>query len=386
LDTRFQEAAAEALESGLERLEREAPLVRRQKEERTLQGLIVVMDPETGALLAMVGGRDYRESQFNRAVQAERQPGSCFKPFVFLAGFESAIDGRRGGLTAATVLNDEPVEIESGGRSWRPLNYDGLFRGPVSAREALESSLNVPTVRAARRVGIDGVARVAERCGFRPFRPLPSLALGAQEVTPLELATAYAALANGGRRASPLVIREVADGQGRLLERKRESLARAVSPQAAFLVTDILRGVMLRGTGSSARSLGYRGPAAGKTGTTDETKDAWFVGYTPEILVLVWVGYDDNARTGLTGASGALPIWVDFMKRVGYADSVARFPEPDGLVREVVDPESGERAVGGCPARQPEWFAAGTEPREDCPLHRPGFFRWLRDRLRRRPV
>lgn len=384
VDTFLQESAERALEVGLERLDREAPLVRRQKEERVLQGLVLVTRPDTGEVLAMVGGRDYQRTQFNRAVQAVRQPGSCFKPFVYLAGFEAAVQGEGDGLIPTTMLEDEPLELESGGESWRPSNYDGRFRGPVSVRRSLEESLNVPTVRAAIRLGFRQVAQVAERCGFeRRFRSLPSLALGAQEVTPLELATAYGTLANHGRRASPLIIKEVTDQNGLPLERRRVELSRAVTPQAAFLVTDILRGVMSRGTGASAAALGFRGLAAGKTGTTDETRDAWFVGYNPDVLALVWVGYDDNSRTGLTGASGALPIWVDFMDRAGYGRSRIPFQEPRGMVRRVIDPGSGQLAARGCPVRELEFFAAGTEPHGNCRLHRPGFFRRLRGRRHR---
>jgi penicillin-binding protein 1B len=386
LNTRYQDAAREALSIGLERLERSAPLVRRERGKRTLQGLLLVLEPRSGEILAMVGGRDYRESQFNRAVQAERQPGSCFKPFVYLAGFDAAVRRERGGLTPASVLEDEPFELASGGKTWRPANYDGRFRGPVSARQALEDSLNVPTVRAAERVGLRPVARLAERAGMRVFRPLPSLALGAQEVTPLSLAAAYAILANEGRRVDPRIIRQVSGAGGQRWNRGKAAGGQVVSAQAAYLVTDVLRGVMTRGTGQSSEALGFHGTAAGKTGTTDDTRDSWFVGYTPEILAMVWIGFDDNARTGLTGASGALPIWVDFMKRAGHADSWAPFQEPEGLVRRLIDPETGMLAVGGCPVRYPELFVEGTEPRQRCSVHSPGFFRWLRERFRRRPV
>ena len=387
VDTLFQESAERALRAGLERLDRDAALVRRQKDERTLQGLMLVTRPGTGEVLALVGGRDYRETQFNRAVQAVRQPGSSFKPFVYLAGFEAAVRGDEGGLVPASMLEDEPVDLMSGGKSWHPVNHDGLFRGPVSVRWSLEKSHNVPTVRAAIHVGLSRVARVAERCGFeRKFRPLPSLALGAQEVTPLELATAYGTLANLGKRAVPLIIKEVTDENGRPLQRRQVELSQAVTPQAAFLVTDILRGVMSRGTGASSQVLGFHGLAAGKTGTTDDTRDAWFVGYTPSLLALVWVGYDDNSRTGLTGASGALPIWVNFMRRAGQASTHTPFRRPEGVVRRLIDPKSGMLAVRGCPGREMELFAMGTEPRESCHLHSPSFFRGLRDRFRRRTL
>ncbi len=377
LDTLLQEAAQDALVAGLERLEKTAPRVREQARQRTLEGAVIALDPKTGAVLAMVGGRSYRDSQFNRAVQARRQPGSCFKPFVYLAGFEAAIRGRQGGLTPGSVLDDEPLEIRSGARMWRPTNYDGEFRGRVSVREALEHSLNVPTVRAAMWVGLPNVVHGAERCGLADLKPLPSLALGAQEVSPLELATAYGVLANQGERATPFILREVRARDGKRLERRSIEKTRAASPQAAYLVTDVLQGVLVRGTAASAASLGFRGIAAGKTGTTDDTRDSWFVGFTPDLLVLVWVGYDDNARTGLTGASGALPIWVDVMSRAARW-SYDSFREPDGIVRVEIDPESGMVARSGCPDRVEEVFASGTEPADECSLHGGGFGRWLK--------
>jgi penicillin-binding protein 1B len=383
LDTTLQEAAQDSLREGLDRLDRERS-GRAKDRARTLQGCALVLRPSTGAVLGLVGGRDYADSQFNRAVQARRQPGSCFKPFVYLAGFDAAIRGREGGLTPATVLDDSPLEVASGGRDWRPSNYDGSFRGPVTARRALEQSLNVPTVRAALRVGVKEVVRTAARCGLGDLEPYPSIALGAQEVSPLDLAGAFAVLANGGRRTEPRIVREVTSRDGEPLERKKSESTQVVSPQAAWLVTDILEGVLARGTGASAASLGFRGTAAGKTGTTDDTRDAWFVGYTPELLALVWVGYDDNAKTGLTGAQGALPIWVDLLRRAGRF-SESPFPEPEGIVRLEVDPESGGLAVAGCPARVEEVFARGTEPVDECHLHSKGIGGWFR-RVFRRPA
>ncbi len=379
VDPVLQTAAEEALRSGLERLDRDAPVVRKNKDERTLQGMVVALRPSTGEILAMVGGRDYQVSQFNRATQALRQPGSCFKPFVYLAGFESSE------VTPSTVLEDEPLELKSGGTTWRPVNYDREFRGPVSARYALEKSLNVPTVRAAQLVGLNDVAKIAERCGIdREFRPLPALALGAQEVTALELATAFGTIANLGYRTSPMIVQEVTDLEGTPLESRQVQRTLAVSPQAAYLVNHVLQGVMTRGTGASSQRLGFRGVAAGKTGTTDDTRDSWFVGYTPELLALVWVGYDDNVRTGLTGASGALPVWVDFMKRAGQAGSRVAFREPQGIVYEMVDPRTGLLAVRGCPGPQVEVFAEGSEPKKDCTLHKKGFFGRLKEKFRRK--
>lgn len=380
IDTIVQARAEEALERGLARLEADVPVVRRQKAQRRLQGCVVVTDPRSGAILALVGGRDYQDSQFDRVTQAKRQPGSCFKPFVYLAAFEAAIAGAEGGLTPASILDDSPYELTSGGKIWSPANYDGEFRGPIPARAALEGSRNVPTARAAQAVGMKRVIETANACGLtEKFEPLPSLALGAQEVTPLELATAYGTLATLGLRVQPRILQEVTAHDGRKLERRDPEVREAVRPQAAFLVDDVLRGVLTRGTAASSGALGFRGDAAGKTGTTDDTRDAWFVGFTPEILALVWVGFDDNAKTGLTGAAGALPIWVDLMMHVQHRWAGSTFPEPPNIVHVEVDPESGQMATSGCPERVEEVFAAGTEP-EACALHQNLFRRWW-DRL-----
>ena len=378
LDPRLQANAESALDAGLERLERDFPAVRRQAEQRDLQGAIVVTDPSTGAILAMVGGRDYGQSQFNRAAQARRQPGSCFKPLVFAAGFELALEGKPNGLTPASVLEDQPIELVSGGKTWRPANYDEEFRGTVTVRQAIENSLNVPTVRAAQSVGVEQVVETARRCGIgSPMAPLPSLALGTAEVSPLELSTAYGTFANGGVRISPWMIRAVTDADGNYLEGQGVARERAISPQTAFLISDLLHGVFERGTARSASAHGFSGGAAGKTGTTDGTRDSWFAGYTNQILALVWVGYDDNARTGLTGATGALPVWVEFMKRSAQR-SPLRLRLPTGIVTRKIDAESGQLARSGCSTVYREHFARGTEPHNDCPLHQGRFKNWIK--------
>ena len=379
LDTHLQELAEDALRRGLERLERDRTSLRREAGQPRLQGAVVVTDPATGSILAMVGGRDYVETQFNRAVTARRQPGSCFKPFVFLAGFES------GAFTPGSRIEDAPIEIESGGETWRPANYDGKFRGIVTAREALRDSLNVPTVRAARHVGLERVIEVANACGIEShLEPYPSLALGAQEVTPIELAGAYGTLANGGIRARPRILQEIRDHEGRRLERRDPELRRVVDRAATFLVNQVLVDVLDDGTARSARALGWDSKSAGKTGTTDDTRDAWFVGYTPRILALVWVGFDDNSRTGLTGASGALPIWVDLIRRAPAERTRAEFRRVPGVELVRIDPETGKRAVSGCPTSVGEWFAEGEAPEESCELHGGRVRRWFRSLFRDR--
>ena len=379
IDTLWQRHSEQALQSGLERLERGRKGARNGE---PLQGAVVVLDARSGAVRALVGGREYARSQFNRATQARRQPGSAFKPFVYAAGFERAVQGQDHGLTPATLLDDSPLEMVSGGKSWRPANYDGEFRGWVTVRTALEQSLNVPTVRAARRVGLERVVDTAQRAGIdSPLRPLPSLALGAIEVTPFELAAGYSTLARLGRSARPWVIREVVDDEGRVLVRPEVEWSRALSPQAAYLVNHLLRGVLRQGTARSAAALGYRGGASGKTGTTDDMRDAWFVGYSSEWVSLVWVGYDDNSKSGLTGASGALPIWVDLMRRQGEDGPRPPDPVPAGIVERRIDPETGGLLRRGCERWIDERFAAGSEPRHDCAVHGDVFLSGFREQL-----
>ncbi|MCI0656317.1 MAG: transglycosylase domain-containing protein, partial [Acidobacteria bacterium] len=276
VDPDLQEQAEEALGAGLERLERGYPVLRKNRA-GSLQGALVALRVSDGSILALVGGRDYRVSQFNRTYQAHRQPGSLFKPFVYLAGFDRAQFDPSFSFSAATPLDDSPLELVSGGKPYSPQNYDHEFHGTVTARRALEESINVATIRAATQVGLDHVSTLARRCGVEsPLPQVPSLALGTAEVTPLEMAAAYTTLASGGIRNPVRAIRAVTDRHGRSLEPEDPPSTRILSPQAAYLITDLLKGVLTRGTASSAASLGFSGVAAGKTGTTDDLRDAWF--------------------------------------------------------------------------------------------------------------
>ncbi len=291
------------------------------------------------------------------------------KPFVYLAGLERARHHDGFQFTLASVFEDTPLELRAGGQQWRPANYDRRYRGGVTAREALEQSINVPTVRAAVDVGLPAIVEMARRCGIESeLQAIPSLALGSEEVTPLELAGAYAALANGGVRVRPHALLALVDREGERTSLSPGEKDRAVGSDSAYLITDALVGVMARGTGRSAAPLGFTGTAAGKTGSSDGLRDAWFVGYTPDVLALVWVGYDDNRPVGLSGASAALPIWVDLMRRIG-ADDAEAFPRPAGVVRRRVDPETGQRATRRCPEARQELFIRGTEPEQPCERH-----------------
>ncbi len=379
VDPALQRRAEDALARGLDSLERSHRRLRRTDPAHRLQGALVAIDPRSGSVMAIVGGRDYGASQFNRITQARRQPGSLFKPFVFLAGYEAAESGDADEIfTPGTQLLDEPLEMRVGGKTWAPANYDEEFRGPVTAQAALEQSLNVPTVRAAQMIGLANVVDAARRAGVESaLKPYPSLALGAQEVTPLEIAAAYATIANGGIRHQPELVEAVEDGSGGLTYTRRASERRAVSEQAAYLVTAGLQGALDHGTAASARSLGFSGTGAGKTGTTDDYRDAWFAGYTPDLLALVWVGFDNGDSVGLSGAQAALPIWADFMKGASLRPDEP-FREPPGVVWEQVDPTSGGRARFSCPDPRYMAFLEGTEPTHKCDLH--GWFGWWRDK------
>jgi penicillin-binding protein 1B len=367
LDARLQAAAQRALEGGLTRIDRR---LGQAAEGREAQGALIAIQPQTGFIRALVGGRDYASSQFNRVTQARRQVGSVFKPIVYAAALESAFRRGEQVITALTQVEDTPTTFSHNGRRWSPQNYDARYLGWVSPRTALEQSLNVATVKFAERVGFDMVARYARGMGMQgKLAPLPSLALGAIEASPLEVAEVYAVLANHGLRASPFSVKEVMTADGRVLEKHHIGVEETLQPATAFLVTDFLTGVLERGTGRSARRAGFHWTAAGKTGTTDEARDAWFAGYTPDLLVVVWVGYDDARPLGLNGAQAALPIWVDFMKEALAGRPPEDFRPPPGVLQVTVDPVSGDIAHAGCPTHVTELFIAGTEPKAFCSLH-----------------
>ncbi len=388
LDMQQQHLAEEALVDGLEGLERRYPHLRREDPGEKLQGCLIALQPQTGHIKAMVGGREYEVSQFNRATQARRQPGSLFKPFVYAAAL-TQVTAEGLPYTAASLIEDAPMTLTSKEGSWNPQNYDKTFHGAVTLRTALENSLNVATVRLAQDVGMDRVIDMAQAMGIRtPLKNIPSLALGASEVIPLEIAMGYATIANGGVRVEPLAIKEVVDATGRVLERRTLEMMPVLTPQQAFLLTYLLQGVVDRGTASAIRTMGFSRPAAGKTGTTSNYKDTWFMGFTPDLLSLVWVGFDGAPSGGsgggelrLTGALAALPIWTDFMKQATAGLPVSRFLVPPGIVFEKIDPKSGFIADKKCPGGIKEAFLEGTQPRRSCggsEWSPKGFFRWLR--------
>ena len=372
LDVDLQQAAQRSITRGLEGLEKTYKRLASASREAPLQGALIVVEPQTGSVRALVGGRDYSASQFNRVTQAHRQPGSLFKPFVYLAAF--ARRDLNPPLTPSTILIDSPITVEWGQLTeeerWTPRNYDNDYRGPMTAREALEKSINIPTVRVSLRAGIPFVLAAARDAGIASrLRGFPSVALGAFEISPMEIAGAYGAFANSGVRVAPNAIVGVTTGDGRVLDRKMAALEPALPADAVFLVNSILRGAVDRGTGAAARSKGLTGVLAGKTGTTNDGRDAWFVGYSPRFLAVVWVGYDDNRGLNLSGSQAAVPIFADFSRSVPAQYFADTFPVPSDIVTAEIDPDTGFLATPACPRRITEVFIEGTAPATSCYVH-----------------
>jgi penicillin-binding protein 1B len=365
LDLRLQRTAARALAEELARFEKAYPKLAPKGESR-LEGCLIALRPQTGEVLALVGGRDYAKSQFDRCTQARRPAGSVFKPFVYAAALEPGAAGPH--VTLAAWVDDTPLEISTPAGLWRPKNFDREHHGRVPIREALERSYNVATARLGQQVGIPRVADMAHRLGIEsPLSAVPSLAIGAADITPLELARAYATLANGGIRSQIRTFEDVVDPQAGTLERQPIEFERVLDGGTAYLVTSMLEGVVERGTASALRTQGLVGPIAGKTGTSNEERDAWFVGYTPEIVAVVWVGFDEPRSLGLASAGIALPVWGRFLREATGGRVRGAFLRPPDVEELEIDPATGSVALAGCPARRVEYFLAGTEPATTCP-------------------
>jgi penicillin-binding protein 1B len=352
LDAALQHAAVQAVHEGLANLPA-----------RGAQGALVALDPRTGEILALVGGRDYAGSQFNRATAARRQPGSAFKPVVALAALGR--DGRRDpAFTLASEVEDEPLSVVTPAGRWEPENYDRGFRGTVTFREALEQSLNVPFARIGLAVGPDRIAETGKRLGIEsPLRGVPSLALGASEVTPLELARAYGVFATGGTLTDTRSVLRVDIGDHTWTAPPPH--ARPVADAAeAYLVTSALEGAVARGTGRGLAGLGHLDGIAGKSGTSSDWRDAWFVAYTPSLVVAAWVGYDDGRSLRLTGSRAALPIVARFLREALRRKGGEAFPVPDGVEFAYVTADRGWWGweCGG----EPEVFLVGTAPENRC--------------------
>jgi penicillin-binding protein 1B len=382
LDPRLQRAAAEAVEEGIKHVDN--LLARRYQQWRSrgeavplAQVALVALDPRTGEIKALVGGRNYGLSQLNRAL-ARRQPGSAFKPFVYAAAFANAVDGYDPVLTTVTTVVDEPTTFVFGDEEYMPNNYGQQYYGTVTLREALTRSLNVATVKVGELVGFPRVVQVARQMGLGPrIQPTPAVALGAYEMTPIEVAAAYTVFATGGHRAEPMFVRRVASLDGAVNERRAPEVRPVLDPRVAYLVHHVLAEVLDRGTGAGVRARGFTAPGGGKTGTSH---DGWFAGYTSNLVTVVWVGFDDNRELGLSGAAAAAPLWAGFMTRAlalpGYRDAQP-FTPPAGITVVRMDPASLQLTSLENPAAREEVFIAGSEPPEFFlrpPDYTPGWF------------
>lgn len=361
LNYKMQEAAEKAVTEGLEQLSG------RMKERGLLQlespqAALVCLDARQGAILAMVGGRDFGESSFNRVTMARRQPGSAFKPLVYACAVEH-------GFPQNSLLWDAPVVYGGAKRDqkWTPKNFSGQFKGEMTLREALAISQNIPAVKLLDKIGPSTAAQWAHKMGIEsPLNPNLSLVLGTSEVTLLELTAAYAVFPNGGLGVRPFAVLEVLDQNGRSIWRPRLHMHTAVSPETAAIVTDMLQAVVQSGTGKAARSINR--PLAGKTGTTDTSRDALFIGFSPTVVAGVWAGLDRHGTLGSkeTGARAALPIWIGFMEQALAGRPYDEFSLPEGVVKAAIDVESGLLASEDCPNAVTAVFKKGTEPRQYC--------------------
>jgi len=367
LDASLQVIADDAVQNGLQKLEGSYEKLRRT--DSPLQAALIALDPVNGDILAMVGGRNYNESQFDRATQAARQPGSVFKPIVALTALAQSAEGRPR-YTLASQIEDTEFSVETRTGVWKPTNYNGKFSGVVSLRRALERSLNVPFARLAVDLGPEKIVSTARALGIEsPLQPVPSIALGSFELTLLEVARAYAVFASGGSRVTPRPYTRVLDSQGNVLDTRSVESQQVFTPAEVAVVTSALQGAVERGTVRGLRAMGFSGPLAAKTGTTNDYRDAWLVGFTPDLVVVVWVGFDDGTNLGLTGSQAALPIFGEFiMSALGPAGGRG-FPKPAGVEYVDIQEETGLRAGFACNG-DPELFIVGTAPTEAC---RPSF-------------
>ena len=359
LDPVLQAIAEEAIARGLEELDQKA-----LPAGEPLQAALIAVDPKTGELVAMVGGRSYGQTRFNRSVDAKRQPGSAFKPFVLLA----ALSGEN--RTLSTMVSGEPISLPTPEGLWTPTNFENKKYGKITIRKTIEDSVNTATTRLANDVGFKEVLKTARLAGIKsPLLPVPSMALGSFEVTPMELAYAYTTIASGGISFERFPLFSVTEANGDNIITRKVKREQALDPRVAYLAGYAMEGVLTRGTAKEAKSLNIDFPASGKTGTTNGNKDSWFVGYTPDVVCAVWLGYDSGSDTGLTGAQGALHIWSRFMRaRYSQSGPLAVIP-PRGIEIAEIDPKSGYLATDLCPQTLHEAYLTGTAPKKTCPDH-----------------
>jgi penicillin-binding protein 1B len=380
LDPELQRVASAAVESGAKNvdllLEKKYAKWKRENAKKgkkesipQVQIALVSLDPHSGEIKALIGGRDYGQSQLNHAI-AHRQPGSVFKPFVYAAAFDNAVDGVQPIVTPSTPVDDEPTTFEFDGQEYTPNNYGEKFMGHVTVREALTNSLNVATVKVAEMIGYGRVVQIARQMGLgNNIRATPAVALGAYEMTPVDVAAGYTAFGQGGIRAEPQFLHSIVSASSTVLEKTAPETHAVLDPRVAFLVTSLLKDVLNKGTGATVRARGFALPAAGKTGTS---RDGWFAGYTSNLVTVIWIGFDDNRDLGLAGGATAAPIWAEFMKKAtllpAYKD-VKDFEMPQGVQAVMIDPESSQLATSSCPVSREEVYVQGSAPTQLCEIH-----------------
>ena len=365
LDTDLQQAAFESIQSGM--IELDAYFAKRKQPvpPGTVQASLIAVDPKNGQILAMIGGRNYGGSQFNRITQSMRQPGSIFKPFVYATALETAYSSTTP-LTPVSALLDQPTQFTFEDLEYEPKNFEKEYLGQVTMRQAITKSLNIATIKLAEKVGYDKVAELSRRLGLNEkIKPYPAMAIGSFEITPLEMVRAYTAFANGGLMSELTALLQVCDTNANPVFVAQPKSRQALKPQIAFLLTSLLQSVVDHGTGYGVRQRGFTLPAAGKTGTSH---DGWFAGYTPDLLCIVWVGFDDNRELVLSGSQSALPIWTEFMKKAISLRPLRgeAFTMPEDVVQAEIDPTTGLLATEQCLQREMEYFIKGTEPLLKC--------------------
>jgi penicillin-binding protein 1B len=368
LDTHLQRIAQDAVRTGLTRVDTQ---LSRRRRKGLAEAALIAVDPRNGEILAFVGGRSYNQSQYNRAVAARRQPGSVFKPFVYLTAFETATESGKSGVTPASLVDDTPTTWAFDDQVWAPENYEREYDGLITYRRALALSRNVATVKVAEVAGYDRVVDLWRRLGVGGApKAYPSIALGVFEASPYEIAGAYTIFPNMGVVRRLRHILKIERGADSVTPTSRGTATTIARPDTTFLVTNMMRSVLNEGTGVGARGAGFTFDAAGKTGTTNDLRDAWFAGFTSGLLTVVWVGFDDNRPLGLSGSQAALPIWTEFMKRALAGTPNTPFETPEGVEFVEIDPDTGQVAVPGCPRVIREAFLAGAGPAQACALHR----------------
>ena len=365
LDLHLQRFAQEAIAEGLTLIDKQLS----KKKQGLAQVAFISVDPRTGEILAFVGGRGYNETQLDRVIAARRQPGSTFKPFVYLAAFEKAMDDPSNALTPATVMVDEPTVFKDGDKDYAPSNYKDEYGGSVTLRDALAHSRNIVTIKTAEATGYDRVAALWKQFGIgTPALAVPSIALGVFEASPIEMTTAYTIFTNAGSMRPLTAISRIVVGD-KTIPTKPGALKQIARPEPTYVVLNMMRSVINEGTAAQVRASGLSMDLAGKTGTTNDQRDAWFIGFTPELLTVVWVGFDNNQPIGLSGAQAALPIWLSYTKRALAARPDIPFTAPGGLVTAEIDKDTGGLATPACPHTMLETFLPGTEPKEHCTVH-----------------